>query len=281
MPNCTIESITLSDGYQAAARWLCPPDPRGAVLYFHGIQSHGGWYEQSAAHLAEQRLAVLMPDRRGSGKNQSQRGHVDSVDRCVQDGIDALLALQQRTGFSTVHLVGVSWGGRLAVALADAEPDRVRSISLVAPGLFPKIDISTGEKFRVALSMMNDRSRLFDIPLNEARLFTSNPRRIAFVDSDPLKLTQVSASFLLATRRLDRPIRHFAQSAWKGGLHLFLAGKDGIIENELTRQWFNALPPADKQLSEFADAEHTLEFEPDPDPFFRGLVDWIAARCDA
>ncbi len=281
MLDCTMESITLSDGYRAHARWWCPPNPRGAVLYFHGIQSHGGWYERSGARLADRQLAVLMPDRRGSGRNRQQRGHVDSVERCIQDGKDALELIQQRTGFPTVHLVGVSWGGRLAVALVDAEPQCIRTISLVAPGLFPKVDISTGEKLRVAMSMLNERSRLFDIPLNDPGLFTTNPERIAFFRADDLKLTQVSASFLLASRRLDRRIRRLDRSDWKGAIHLLLAGRDKIIDNEPTRRWFHNLALPDGKISEYADAEHTLEFEPDPDAFFSALTDWIADRCDS
>ena len=66
-------TIRLPDGYEAYARYWSPPVCRGGVLYLHGIQSHGGWYERSAARLCESGFAVLQPDRRGSGRNQPQR----------------------------------------------------------------------------------------------------------------------------------------------------------------------------------------------------------------
>ncbi|MFQ5425301.1 MAG: alpha/beta hydrolase [Phycisphaerae bacterium] len=274
-----LDTFVLSDGYRAAVRWWRPPDPRGAVLYLHGIQSHGGWYERSGAHLAERGMTVLMPDRRGSGKNREQRGHVESVERCVQDGIDALNAVSADSGFDSVHVVGVSWGGKLAVALAEAAPGRVRSLTLVAPGLFPRVDLSSSEKFRVAMSMINARSRMFDIPLNEPRLFTANPERIRYVEHDAHKLLQVSATFLLATRRLDRRVQRLGRSSWRGGVHMFLAGRDRIIDNERTRGWLRDLPSLDRQISEYPEAEHTLEFEADPRPFFGALTDWIVERA--
>jgi acylglycerol lipase len=275
-----IETISLSDGYRAAVRWWRPTNPRGAVLYFHGIQSHGGWYEQSGALLAEQGLTVLMPDRRGSGMNQEQRGHVASVERCLSDARELLDTLLRQTAFSSAHLVGVSWGGKLTVAMAGSVPDRVRTISLIAPGLFPKIDLATTDKFRVAIAMMNDRHRLFDIPLNDPRLFTANPARIAFLEGDALTLRQVSASFLLSSRNLDRHVRRFPQSSCRGGIHLLLAGRDKIIDNDRTRQWFHALPSPDRQLTEYPTGEHTLEFEEDPSHFLEDLTTWISSRCD-
>ncbi|MBN2560533.1 MAG: alpha/beta fold hydrolase [Phycisphaerae bacterium] len=272
----TIETITLSDGYRADVRSWRPDDPRGAALYFHGIQSHGGWYERSGSLLAEQSLTVLMPDRRGSGLNTLQRGHVASEKRCLDDAADLLDALLRQTGFPSAHVVGVSWGGKLAVALAGAEPKKVSSMTLIAPGLFPKVDLTTGEKFRVALAMLRDTDRMFDIPLNAARLFTANPRRIEFVENDGLKLTQVTASFLVASRRLDRLVSRFGESAWRGPVHLLLAGRDKIIDNERTRHWLRDLPSEDRKVTEYPDADHTIEFEADPSRFLEDLVGWIA-----
>ncbi len=280
MDQPSVETITLADGYRATVRWWRPDNPRGAVLYFHGIQSHGGWYERSGGMLAEKGLTVLMPDRRGSGRNREQRGHVASAKQCLQDGQDALAALLEETGLPSAHVVGVSWGGKLAVVLADAVGGRVRSMTLVAPGLLPKVDLTAGEKFFVAMAMLYEKDRLFDIPLNSARFFTANPRWIKFVEDDALKLTQVTAGFLLASRRLDRTVGRFPRSSWHGPVHLLLAGRDRIIHNEPTRQWLRGLPSADRQVTEYPDAEHTLEFEADPARFLDDLVGWIVARSE-
>lgn len=274
-----IETLTYSDGYHAAVRWWRPPNPRGAVLYFHGIQSHGGWYETSGSRIAEAGLTVLMPDRRGSGLNRDSRGHSPSAMRSIDDAKECLDTLRDRSGHEAAHLVGVSWGGKLCVALASTVPERVRSITLVAPGLFPRVDLPMAEKFRVALSLIADREKLYDIPLSDPRMFTANPERVAYVESDPIKLTQVSASFLVGSRRLDRYTARFAQSGYRGAIHLMLAGQDRIIDSDRTGDWLRGLPNEDRQITLYREHHHTLEFEPDPSQFLSDLVNWIVERC--
>lgn len=279
MQPLSIETIALSDEYRAAVRWWRPDKPRGAVLYLHGIQSHGGWYEQSGGLLAERGLTVVMPDRRGSGMNQEQRGHVESAIRCLGDAQEALQTLLRTTGFASAHVVGVSWGGKLASALAAASPEKVRALTLVAPGLFPRVDMTAAAKIRVAMALVNDRHRLFDIPLSDPRLFTANPDRIKFLEEDRLMLRQVSAAFLLASRQLDRRARHVRRSGWRGGVHLMLAGRDKIIDNERTQRWLVDLGFPDVRVSTYPDGEHTLEFEVDNSSFLKAMAEWIVERC--
>jgi acylglycerol lipase len=273
-----IDTLRHTDGYSAAVRWLLPERPRGAVLYLHGIQSHGGWYEASARRLAERGLCVLMPDRRGSGLNRAQRGHAESAERLLADGEDYLTAIRERVGIGAAHIVGVSWGGKWAAALAVRQPEAVASLTLVAPGLFAAVDLPTREKVRVAWSLVADPRRPFPIPLNDARLFTHDEGWRAFVERDELRLREVTATFLLASRRLDRAASRLADGGWRGPLHLLLAGDDRIIDNQRTRAFVRALPLADRRITEYAGAAHTLEFQREPTAFHEDLAGWIAER---
>jgi len=264
--------VRHSDGYDAAVRWWLPDRPRGGIVYFHGIESHGGWYEGSGAFLAERGWAVLMPDRRGSGANAVQRGHAESQQRLLTDGAELIEAMCARCGATGAHLVGVSWGGKYACALAAAQPRRVASLSLIAPGLFPVIDLPAGEKLRIAWELLADPRRSHPLPIHDATMFTTNPRRIEFVERDPLRLREATAAFLLASRRLDRMARALGGSGWRGGVHALLAGRDRIIENERTRAFVRGLDGAKRRVTEYANASHTLEFEPDPQPFWADLA---------
>jgi len=283
------EFITVrhSDGYTAAARWW-PGDPTGrpepgglcaggAVLYFHGIQSHGEWFERSGSRLAEAGFAVLMPDRRGSGRNERDRGHARSAGRLVADAVQWLDELRARSRCDRVHVVGVSWGGKLALNLLRVRPRHVGSLALVAPGLFPIVDIPTAEKLRAAWSALANPRHLFDIPINEPEMFTATPRWLDYLRRDPLRLRQVTASFLLASRRLDR----FTRTARRHPgvpIALFLAEHDRIIDNEKTRRWLRELPWPDRRLVEYRNAHHTLEFEPEGCTFVDDLVNWVSSQ---
>ncbi len=271
----TTQSIRHGDGYMAhARRWRANP-ARGAVLYLHGIQSHGGWYEGSGSHLAEAGYDVLMPDRRGSGHNAQDRGHADSPRRLLDDVRELVDLLRHESGRAEVHVIGVSWGGKLATAAAASGVEGIASLTLVAPGVFPRVDLPKMEKVRVAWSLLADPHRTFAIPLDDERLFTSNPDRIAFVRNDPLRLRELTGAFLITSRRLDRMAQGLVDSAWRGPVHLLLAGHDPIIDNDRTRTWHSRLASNRRRLSEFADGHHTLEFDPDPMPMRNTVRDWL------
>lgn len=276
---CESIRIRLSDHYDAFARLWMPPSPRGGVLYLHGIQSHGLWFEASARRLAEAGLAVLLPDRRGSGRNQVDRGHTASARLLFRDASDHLDELHVRTGFSQFHVVGVSWGGKLALGLMRYLPARIASLTLVAPGLFPRVDFSLAQKVRVVLSAISARRARFDIPLDEPELFTANPARRQFIADDALRLGQVTASFLLASRQLDRCVRSAVRDSHGCPLRVFLAGRDRIIDNHKTKAFVRRLGWPIREITEYEHACHTLEFEPDTEPYFADLVDWVTTNA--
>ena len=274
MADMTSLTIRLSDGYDAYARLWMPAQPDSAVLYLHGIQSHGGWFEQSAKALADAGCAVLLPDRRGSGRNQVDRGHLPSARRMLQDTAECLNELHVRTGFSRFHLVGISWGGKLAMAMLRTMPERIASLVLVAPGLFPQVDLPLREKIRVGTSALLGGRAMFDIPLNDPNLFTANPPYQEFIRTDPLALRKVTASFLLASRRLDRIAMACTDVPSHARLHVFLAGHDRIIHNPTTRSFIRALS-GHRDLTEYPDAHHTLEFEPNSQLYQQDLIQCI------
>ena len=278
MPDVTsVEDITirLPDGYAAHARLWIPSGPcHGGVLYLHGIQSHCGWYEASARAMCESGLTVLQPDRRGSGSNQQERGHAESSSQLIEDALAALDVLSQRCGHEQIHVLGVSWGGKLAVAVHVYDPSRARSLTLVTPGIFPIIDVSASEKFRIGWSMVSNPERYFDIPLNDPELFTADPVWIEFLENDPLQLHQATAGFFLASRRMDKVARRLPDVR-PVPLHLVLAGDERIVDNEATRHFVREMHWPHRLITTYERSRHTLEMGPDRERYLRDLVRWL------
>ena len=252
------------------------PGPRAAVVYLHGIQSHNGWYEASSRFMAEAGVAVYQVERRGSGRDAAHpRGHVDRAETWLAD-IQAAVALAIReTGRPRVHLLGVSWGGKLALACVGTRPELYRSLILSAPGIFPRVDVYLATKLRIGRSLMARRDMdRFPIPLDDPHLFTEDPARLRYIDEDPLSLREVTARFLFESRRLDRLAQEAAARLATPTL-LLLAGTDRIIDNERTRALVHAMSVR-RRVVEYPGTHHTLEFEPAPGPYFRDLVAWVA-----
>lgn len=267
-------SIPLPDGYRAYARYFHPSRPIGSVLYHHGIQSHCGWYEASAAALADAGYDVLQVDRRGSGRNEIDRGHAESAEQLIADSHAARDELLRRSGRSDYHAVGVSWGGKLTVAAYINDPFGVKSLTLVTPGLFPKIGVSRGEMARIGFSMLYEPRRHFDIPLNDPDLFTTSPAWAEFFRTDPITLRQCTAAFYLASRRMDRMVARLKEFP-PVPIHLFLAGDERIVDNDRTADFFDDLDWPGTQTTTHETARHSLEFEGDPTTYYRQMTDFI------
>ncbi len=267
--------LRLPDGYEASARFWRPTQPlKGAILYQHGIQSHCGWYEASAGELAATGYAVLQVDRRGSGRNAAQRGHAESAEQLIGDSAAVRDELLRLSGCERYHLVGVSWGGKLAVAGYVADPAGVESLTLVTPGLFPKIGVSKPEMARIGFAMLYEPRSLFDIPLNDPELFTTAPRWQEFFRRDELTLRQCSAGFYLASRRMDKIVARLNECP-PVPIHLLLAGDERIVDNDRTESFIAGLNWPQTKTTWYESARHSLEFEGDPTIYFRDLVDFL------
>ncbi len=266
--------VTLPDGYAAYGRYWPVEKPRGAVLHHHGIQSHCGWFEGSVRQLWQAGFAVLQVDRRGSGRNPEQRGHAESADQLIGDALAARDDLLRRSGCSDYHVVGVSWGGKLAVAAHVKDPQGVLSLSLAAPGLYPIMVASSKEKWDIGFAMLHEPMKQIDIPLNDAKLFTNLGRWQQFFATDELMLRQATASFFLASRRMDKLTPKLSKAP-AAPVHVLLAEDEHIIDNERTCALFRELNWPSTRITTYDDRRHGLEFVEDPTGFYADLLGFI------
>jgi len=287
MSEAEVFLLTAADGYRIAYRRYLPPEgrrPRGLVVYLHGIQSHGGWYEASSRHLASSGLAVYLPDRRGSGLNKVNRGHADSWELLARDVTDlenlALAEWADAEGAPPLLLLAVSWGGKLAAALAAMHDGRYSGLAMLCPGICPKRGVSPATKLAIAVALARKNEfQKFAIPLADPNLFTATPWWLEFLEHDKLRLREATARFLFESRRLDEFLAE-AHRWINVPVLLALAENDRVIDNFATRQYLMKMASRDRAVLYYEKAHHTLEFEHDPSPVFEDLADWLLKRCE-
>jgi alpha-beta hydrolase superfamily lysophospholipase len=271
-------SLELPDGYETAVYLHEPQGPRRLpVVYLHGIQSHPGWFAHSARQLARRGHPVFQVTRRGSGTHARGRGHADSPAQMLSDTRAACEFARRHAEESSVHLAGVSWGGKLAACYAAWEGrGPLTSLTLIAPGLAARVDVPPATKLMIAASLLVAPWRRFDIPLSDPELFTANPRMLAYLREDPHRLHTATAKFLYVSRRLDRLLAKAPPGGIKTPTTLMLAMRDRIIDNSRTEARARRLAGGRLDVARF-DAHHTIEFETDTS----ALVDAMAAALAA
>jgi len=277
----SIATHRAADGYELHYRHWQPREPvLGQIVYLHGIQSHGGWYEGSCRRLCESGFEVFFLDRRGSGLNQVDRGHARDSRQLIDDVVGFIHRLCARAEAATwLGLIGVSWGGKLAAAVAAESPCPVEALALLYPGIGARVRPRWHQALALRLAWkFGAGRRTVTIPLDDPKLFTANPPWQRFIAEDPLSLRRASLSLLQASLELDALMRGLPPRIAVPTLML-LAGDDRIIDNAVNERFFQNLATHDKQQIIYPGAQHTLEFEPDPEPFFRDLVDWFIRQA--
>ncbi len=276
----TIEEFTAGDGYRWHYRRYPPSGPpRAHLVAIHGIQSHGGWYENSCRWLGERGYAVSFIDRRGSGLNMEARGDAPGFRRLLDDLAEFLMAARRGDGEARIptFLLAISWGGKLATALQRRHPDLIDALVLLCPGFFAKVKPSRQQRLAILAARIVSPRKLFSIPLNSPDLFTATPHWQQFIAADPLGLRRATARLLFENVRLDGYLRFVARYV-RAPVLLLLAEKDRIIDNERTRRFVDRFVSAERQIIEYPGAHHTLEFEPDPQSWLADVEGWLARQ---
>ncbi|WP_442482053.1 alpha/beta fold hydrolase [Aeoliella sp. SH292] len=269
-----ITTCTAPDGRRLALRYFAPQEtPRATVVLLHGIVSHSGWYHVSGEYLAERGYDVYALDRRGSGLNMEGRGDVDRWQTWIDDVVAVCETHRQR---GPVVLLGISWGGKLAPAVARYRPDLLAGFGMICPGIYARQQPGLAKRLAlVASGRLGIHERRVTVPLQNPALFTESPKWQEYIRHDPLTLRQVTMRFAREDHKLTRYARQSPPYIYTPSL-LMLAGRDRMVRNRRTLRYLSRIAAEDKTLLEYHSAAHTLEFEPDPLPFFADLADWVA-----
>jgi alpha-beta hydrolase superfamily lysophospholipase len=279
---CTIREHVAGDGYCWRYRHYAPASsPKADIVCIHGIQSHGGWYEGSCEHLRRAGYRLSFLDRRGAGLNSEDRGDAPSFRRLLDDIAEFLRHLRGVGGAThPVVLLAISWGGKLACGVASRSPGLVDGFALLCPGIVPRVRPPFRDRIMIAATRLFAPRKLFPVPLSDPELFTATPAWQQFIRKDALGLREITARLAIESVRLDYYLRLFPPRVGCPVL-LLLAGRDQIIQNAQTRRYVERIAQGEKDIIEYPEAHHTLEFEPDSGGFIQDLENWLGKRVSS
>jgi len=123
----TSQLLPVGDGHEIHVETVGRTDGIPAV-YLHGGPGSGCQADHRRLFDPERFHAVLF-DQRGAGRSRPKgRREANTLPHLIAD----MEAIREKFGFSRWMIVGGSWGATLALAYAQAHPDRVSAIVLRA-----------------------------------------------------------------------------------------------------------------------------------------------------
>lgn len=130
----TAEGLVLLHVLELAAAG----EPRGAVTIVHDAGEHGGRYLALAHELARRGFAVALPDLRGHGRSEGERGHSNGLREVLRDLADVQDHLAYRQPEAPKVLVGHGLGALYALAFALENRGSLAALALVSPLVEPR-----------------------------------------------------------------------------------------------------------------------------------------------
>lgn len=247
-------------------------EPRGAVTFVHDAGDHGGRYAGLAVELARGGWAVALPDLRGHGKSEGERGHTNGIKEIVRDLSDVQDHLAYRQPDAPKVLVGQGLGALWALAYACEKPDGVAALVLVSPLLDPRFELP--EKagglrglFKKVLPTSPGRTGW------TAEQRTSSPSAQAALRSDKdahgVVTLRAGEEALEAARRYVPKI-----GALPMPVLVLAGGQDAIVSSERLR----ALKSARVDVEVFDGLRHDLFHEAGTPDVIARLSSWLDAR---
>ena len=187
-------------GFRLFYRSFGPTDGAPTVLGLHGGPGASHDYLLPLADLTRAGYRVVLFDQLGCGQSEVPSDRtLFSIDHHVQEveGIRAALRLGR------VHLIGSSYGGLLAIAVALAHPESLRSLTTV--GGLASVPLAQREMNRLRAALPSETRATLD--RCEAEGLTHSPEYLAacdvfyrrYVCRLPVWPREVSRSFDLAT----------------------------------------------------------------------------------
>ncbi|MBI4343805.1 MAG: alpha/beta fold hydrolase [Candidatus Omnitrophica bacterium] len=264
-----------ASGQRLFARLLIPEPSQALLILVHGFGDHGGRHLGMARWLAQQGLAVAVPDLPGHGRSEGPRGHLPSLAACVE-GLS--LAARQRwmadAGQPRFSIFGHSFGGLVAASWVLRRPESLHRAVLQAPLFEAGFPIPGWKRAAAAALGRWWPSARLSVGLDPQYL-SHDPAVVEAYRRDPLVQHAMSAGTyrdMLQTR--DEALAQAPQV--RVPVLLLCAGDDRVVSTPAAQRWFAGLR-GEKRVQLFPGAYHELHHEPVREQAWKLVKEWIVA----
>lgn len=275
--------LKLADGRQIFTEYLPSKSHKPTLVLLNGMTYEVASWDSLVAYLVKRGFGVLRFDFQGQGKTLEESGPITEVIPYQEQVRDVDLVTKALGLRGKLHLVGLSYGGGIAIEFARVFPHRTQEIILMAPYMRPltnqdgwiRINVQLAQASKELLDRSTWITRQFPVSHDQwydyfLRVLVSSLYPVA----EPVILRHPWR--LEATYRMAQGIRKFnahdiAHQLHQVPVHLIEAGNDQYLPPEDLREFWKLLPESNRNTYvRFLHTEHKI-----PEDVPEGLADWL------
>jgi alpha-beta hydrolase superfamily lysophospholipase len=258
-------------------RWLPSGPPLAVVVLAHGVGEHSGRYEHVAARLTRVQYAVYALDHRGHGRSSGPRADIDRMEYAVEDLNRLVTLAASRHPDTSVHLLGHSMGGCIALAYAIRHQHRLHGLLLSSAAATLESAPRAARLGAEALSAVTPRAEILEL---DPWMLSRDEAVVRAYNEDPLvhhgKLpARTVAEIAAAVERLPDAVPALRLPV------LIMAGTaDHIVPPSGSRMVHARAGSVDRTLRMYDGLYHELFHEPEKGVVLGDVVAWLDARTE-
>jgi alpha-beta hydrolase superfamily lysophospholipase len=229
-----------------------------AILLTHGVLEHSDCYDLMAPSLAEAGIQVFGWDLPGHGRSYGQRGYIHDFQEYV-DRLNYVLGEVHKIlpAGLPLFLFGHSMGGTITLKFAmDNSKADYTGIILSSPGLGVAAEVPVIKD--LAARLLNQIAPRLTIAheLNFADL-SRDPEVVKTYSRDPLRHKKFSAPLYLGLLETMNDVNRRGHQLTKP-LFIQAAGADRVTSVQATKDFFQTVGSAKKELKIYPDSYHEI-----------------------
>ena len=270
--------VQIAEGRELYVDYIHPAPGRPTVVLLNGLTYSTYSWELFTRSLHGHGLGILRYDPIGMGQTLLKYG-IPTGPVNYKDQTNDLRLLLDRLGVQQpVHVVGLSYGGALALQFGHESPERVASLIIMAPFIAPLQQQDNWIRMQVQQTrLLNPWNRasydeLYDYFLH-MNIVTTYPIAEPVVLENAYKLEATFRMVQGIRKFLAKDISKFQPNV---GVHLMIARRDQYIDNSVHDEFWETLQQG-TQVSRLY-IEHSEHKIPEAVPTF--AANWVRQIVD-
>ncbi|MGE6575741.1 MULTISPECIES: alpha/beta hydrolase [Paenibacillus] len=279
-----IQSHIQSDGYKTHYRLWGQPKGDDVIILLHGGISHSAWQAPLGEGVnSRSQISFIAVDRRGSGLNSVNRGHLPSKEREIEDMVSFIRSFE--SSYTRIHLAGWCFGAQVAAIVASVleKEGILSSFLMIAPGF--AFQERYGDVLRLTKHAMFEVVKAFDLDPEPTHAFMPVPLQPTdftdradwheFVSNDELRLWKVTESTYKVWSELADWSHLALSEIEKLPMLVVFGNKERLVDNEAVKQLVQERVKSPVIQMEMLETGHAVQFD-EPEKLAELITSFIA-----